>query len=224
MLTTNTDHRPRGEYSLMLELAILRAQKAEQAWLDDDTCTKEHELKCQCPTALATLAADEAVDAARAALRASNEPREWQLTEKGYHYDAIAPNLNAALEIARHNVDPSSYDYEGTIWIDVRVRCEATDEEGSATVVCHQPEPDCADGHGHDWRAPLEIVGGIADNPGVWGHGGGVKIHEVCSHCGAHRHTDTWAQRPDTGEQGLTSVSYEDPTEESLAWVAEVSA
>lgn len=28
-------------------------------------------------------------------------------------------------------------------------------------------------------------------------------------HCGARMITDTWAQRLDTGEQGLTSIAYE---------------
>lgn len=70
--------------------------------------------------------------------------------------------------------------------------------------------PPCEDGsEDHDWQAPYGIVGGIEDNPGCWGHGGGVVYHEVCMRCGLTRTTDTWAQRPDNGEQGLTAVSYD---------------
>ena len=48
----------------------------------------------------------------------------------------------------------------------------------------------------------------MAENPGVWGHGGGVIIEEHCTRCDATRTTDTWAQDGSTGQQGLTSVSY----------------
>ena len=57
-------------------------------------------------------------------------------------------------------------------------------------------------------QSPHEVVGGLEENPGVWGNGGGVIIHEVCQTCGVHRHTNTWAQNPVNGKQGLESVSY----------------
>jgi hypothetical protein len=63
--------------------------------------------------------------------------------------------------------------------------------------------------HDHDWQSPHALVGGLKENPGVRGHGGGVVIHEVCVHCGTLRVTDTWAQNPSTGEEGLESVRYE---------------
>ena len=47
---------------------------------------------------------------------------------------------------------------------------------------------------GHAWTSPHSMVGGLENNPGVYGNSGGVKIHEVCSRCGLHRHTDTWDQ------------------------------
>lgn len=80
-------------------------------------------------------------------------------------------------------------------------------------------EPDCTDGHEHDWRAPYSVLGGLRENPGVQGHGGGVVITEVCAHCGTYRVTDTWAQRSDTGEQGLRGVEYRDADDASRAWV-----
>lgn len=137
--------------------------------------------------------------------------RDWQLREDGHHYDTIAADsATEALAVAEENVDRSNYNnVDGTIWIDVRVYCPETGEEAKSTVTLEAPEPDCVDSNGHDWQSPHALVGGIESNPGVWGHGGGVIIHEVCLNCGCSRHTDTWAQRPDTGEQGLRSVSYE---------------
>jgi hypothetical protein len=39
----------------------------------------------------------------------------------------------------------------------------------------------------------LELVGGLRENPGVYGkqYGSGVIILEVCARCGARRTTDT---------------------------------
>lgn len=214
-----------------LAAAISAAALAEQDWLDDDTsdddaCVGSHGDDCQHPTLLASRAADTAVDVARAALVASDEPREWDLSEEGLYYETVsAPSLTDALKIAADNVSESNYDHpDGTLWIDVSVVCAVTGEGDRDTVALDPPEPTCTrhgrPGEEHDWQSPVELVGGIRKNPGVWGHGGGAKIHTVCSHCGAHRHVDTWAQRRDTGEQGLTSVSYSDPDEASLVWVA----
>jgi len=76
-------------------------------------------------------------------------------------------------------------------------------------IALEPDEPECEDGEDHDWQSPIEIVGGIKENPGVYGHGGGVTITTVCMHCGAERVVDTWAQDSSDGEQGLESVSYE---------------
>lgn len=152
------------------------------------------------------------VELARERLAESDEPRAWTLREEGYDYcrDSIHTSVEDALETARGNVERGNYsDAEGTIWIDVSVHCEATGESQSTTVQLDEDEPGCADGEEHEWESPHEIVKGIAENPGVWGKGGGAIIHEVCLRCGCARITDTWAQRRDTGEQGLTSVSYD---------------
>lgn len=71
------------------------------------------------------------------------------------------------------------------------------------------PVPPCLDDREHDWQSPVEIVGGIDENPGVFGHGGGVVIYECCMVCGCGHKIDTWAQDPWTGEQGLRSETYE---------------
>jgi hypothetical protein len=100
---------------------------------------------------------------------------------------------------------------QGTVWVDtyIFIQDAGGDRErvDTITVQIDPEEPECTK-TSHDWQAPQEIVGGLEENPGVFGHGGGVKIYECCMHCGCQKVTDTWAQRPDTGEQGLTSVTY----------------
>lgn len=103
---------------------------------------------------------------------------------------------------------------ESIVWVDVRVieldaDGEETGDDDLHTVEIDPPEPDCRDGEEHVWDSPHELVGGCEQNPGVRGNGGGVVVQSVCMICGCGRRVDTWAQRPDTGEQGLTSVSYE---------------
>lgn len=203
--TSETD-RP---LQAVLESAIAAHADAETAYneCECDMPAGEH-----CVHYHAMRAADAAFDAARDALRDSDEPRDWILCEEGYDYETVeSPSAEEALEEARSNVDRSNYpDLEGTIWIDVSVRCKETGEEDSDTVACEAEEPECtSDATEHNWQSPHDIVGGIEENPGVWGHGGGVIILEVCIQCGCERTTDTWAQNPETGEQGLTSVSYE---------------
>ena len=124
-----------------------------------------------------------------------------------------AVDLDAALAEAHDWASEGDYpDLEGTIWVDVRVIDGVSGEHlDTATTQIDPPEPNCLKGMAHDWQSPVGIVGGIAENPGVWGHDGGVVIHECCMHYGARKVTDTWAQREDTGEQGLHSVSYDPP-------------
>ena len=77
------------------------------------------------------------------------------------------------------------------------------------------PEPDCEEGQEHEWEAPWELLGGLKENPGVWGHGGGVINYEVCLKCGCRRCTDTWHEvKPGTI---VTKVDYEE------GWLADQS-
>lgn len=79
--------------------------------------------------------------------------------------------------------------------------------------------PDCTDGREHDWIATVEHEGGLAENPGVQGHGGGVIIHDHCKHCGVQRTQDTWAQNPSTGAiMDCTVVSYAEAPDD---WIPE---
>jgi hypothetical protein len=68
--------------------------------------------------------------------------------------------------------------------------------------------PACSSTDGHAWHSPLEIVGGCRENPGVFGSGGGVRVVEVCRHCGVLREYDTWATDRSDGTQGHTATRY----------------
>lgn len=125
-----------------------------------------------------------------------------------------AEDLSEAKELAREWAEDGIWDTtEGTFWVTVYIFEPDTEvengwsEELRLRVTIDPPEPKCVEAE-HSWQAPIEIVGGIEDNPGVWGHGGGVVMHAVCLHCRCERVTDTWAQNRETGEQGLESVTY----------------
>jgi len=119
---------------------------------------------------------------------------------------------------------------EGTVYVHGHVRrADLPDDiDGVSSipvsVVIHPDEPDCTGRDGHAWVSPVEVVHGCKENPGVYGHGGGVIITEVCRYCGAYRVTDTWAQDEYTGEQGLRSVAYRPADDVSEAWVARQTA
>ena len=166
-------------------------------------------------------------------LLASDEEIEFTLRdpESGVTKQIRAETEKLALEEAREWARGGDYgEIESTIWVDVYVSQETdrgydpnrgSDEETCVTVAIDPDEPACAEGRKHDWRAPYSVLGGLEDNPGVRGHGGGVICKTVCAHCGAYKIEDSWAQRPDNGEQGLESVRYEEADDDSLEWVAE---
>jgi hypothetical protein len=85
--------------------------------------------------------------------------------------------------------------------------------------------PDCVEDE-HAWEAPYSLVGGIRENPGVFGHGGGVIMTEYCRHCGARRVVDTWA--PDghggvTESESIVALDDLEPDEQNRvrAWLAQ---
>lgn len=133
-------------------------------------------------------------------------------TLKIYHCD----DGNGPMEIEAKSAEDAACEYvdggdwgehDHTIWVHVWVT-EGDGERERYTISLDPRVPQCS-APMHRWERPHEIVGGLVENPGVWGHGGGVTIHEVCAHCGVHCHRDTWATDPQTGEQGLNSVRYE---------------
>lgn len=121
------------------------------------------------------------------------------------------PGAESGEEAAREYVAGGDWgDSAQTAW--VRVWAWQRDEDGedgereSYTVALDPDEPEC-DGDEHDWS-----------EDDVQGHGGGVVIRERCVACGLERTTDTWAQCPETGEQGLRSVEYGSPDAQEEGW------
>lgn len=143
-------------------------------------------------------------------------PQEWNCRDTGGG-DAMV-RAESAQEAADLYVDGGGWSESNTTtWITVYARREGFDADGEArwidvdgpiTAQLDPDEPECESEHGHLWSDRHEIVGGIESNPGVWGHGGGVKITRVCLRCGCKRVEDSWAQNPETGEQGLDAVEY----------------
>lgn len=149
-------------------------------------------------------------------------------TEDGYSERFDATDNDAATGEALSRMGDAEFDLsQGTVWYRGRLYEIVSDEDGDEqaeqidqlTYTFDPVEPDCDGEHEHDWRSPYSVLGGSRENPGVWGHGGGVIIREVCAHCGAYKKIDTWAQDMSTGEQGLKSVRYEPADDASLAWV-----
>lgn len=162
-----------------------------------------------------------AVEAAREALFLSSEPRKYEIRwlEGSGVRETVISTPEAIEQEVTDRSETGDYGDDGTVtYVDVAWSCiDGTDAQTTITV--DVPEPDCDHDDGHDWRSPYSVLGGCKENPGVWGKGGGVICTEVCAHCGTYRVTDTWAQRPDTGEQGLTEVTYRDADDDSLAYV-----
>ena len=87
---------------------------------------------------------------------------------------------------------------------------EVEENSTNITVAIYPDIPECIDEREeHDWQQPYSIVGGCDSNPGIWGNAGGIISEEVCMKCGCKKTTDTWAQNPENGEQGLTSIEYD---------------
>lgn len=97
-----------------------------------------------------------------------------------------------------------------TIWPSVVLEDIASGEQVRISITVHPRPPECTSERRHRWTRDY-IVGGVKMNPGVWAHVGGVVVTEVCRHCGCVRRTDTGATDPETGRQGLTQISYQQP-------------
>ena len=166
----------------------------------------------------------EKTQAARAAWLASDEEREYEFGGESLPGDSEDGHYLAPSQVLAE-LEAWSQDGWGNISTTIHVINWARPldpYDGSAieaycvteTFSIHPDEDDTCQ---HAWKTPYAIVGGSEANPGVWSNGGGVIIKEVCAKCGAYKVTDTWAQSSD-GIQGLTSVKYLPPDEESAAW------
>jgi hypothetical protein len=129
---------------------------------------------------------------------------------------AITVDATSSRDAARLYVDGGDWRVDSTIWIHVYVE-ELVPEGDEVELERHRiavdPEaPACIDQDGqrdeHAWSDDVRLVGGHAQNPGVFACGGGVVIREVCTRCGCMKVVNTWDQDPSTGEQGLRSLRY----------------
>jgi len=141
--------------------------------------------------------------------------KPYKLWDDGGDKIILADSFGDARAQAQEWVDDCDWDTSGgTTWVTVHVgelddNGTVTDMQERVKVTIEPDEPSCVADEIHDWQAPWELVQGMVENPGVFGHGGGVVIKEVCMQCGCGKTTDTWAQDPSTGEQGLIKISYQ---------------
>jgi hypothetical protein len=156
----------------------------------------------------------------------------WEMLAEGADYSADAdggPDASPREVLAGIDVDSWGADTsEGPVTWHVEVRLAvvlpsgyAGHIQGSACLEAQQDELYCeveCGRDGHEWASDHDVVGGLKENPGVWGHGGGVTTRRHCRHCGTYRVTDTWA---DDGRGGHTTrTHYEEPDDASLRYVA----
>jgi hypothetical protein len=206
-----------------LRAAQASADAAETAWQDcehepDEACAH----KAEADVALARVhTAEAALAVVRDALLESDEPCEYTIrdVDSGARHVVMAAGDEAARDAARAWTRSVSWDTSsGTLFVAVTISRETddgyvsgrgSDQEERLTVAVDPEAPACSSSEGHHWARPHEIVGGLEENPGVRGHGGGVITTECCVRCGCARVTDGWATDPTTGKQGLTSVTYE---------------
>lgn len=139
---------------------------------------------------------------------------QYELREDGQTFSAVdAESAEQALATLEGELSWSDYcdgdEEPATTFARIyAVNPDDADDSAGRTFKLEPPEPDCPDHDEHDWQSPHAIVGGIAENPGVHGSGGGVVISECCMHCGCRRTTDTWATDPTNGTQGHTTICY----------------
>ncbi|MCH8517910.1 MAG: hypothetical protein LAT68_16530 [Cyclobacteriaceae bacterium] len=127
-----------------------------------------------------------------------------------YHTSSITANTpEEAAEAFCSDFDSSERSVAYRVVVSGGTLGEEADEH---IVVAHPPEPRCdaaCDGQ-HRWQSPHALVGGIEQNPGVWGTGGAsLRIEEVCVLCGTKRVTTTPNQGFES-EHDHTTISYEE--------------
>ena len=133
---------------------------------------------------------------------------EYREYYSGYRATIQAQCLEEAVDQVEASVRSCYSADTETIWIEGELQELGDSEVRPTVIVIHPDAPACVDEGDHDWQSPHHLLGGLPENPGVWGKGGGVIYTEVCMRCGTARTVDTWAQGP-SGEQGLHSVKYD---------------
>jgi len=233
--TTTEDTMTTTTTATATYVAAAAAAEVAEAAYDAATCSEacaatdgDHLPDCPNGLALAALHAAQAThDAAREAWLASDEPRDWEVRDDQARdtLREVAPDdVEAEIEAW---LDGGGWDTsEGPLYLTAYAypidpttgeACAEGRVEGEVTI--EQDEPDCEDGEDHDWQTPHSVLGGLAENPGVWGRGAGIISREVCAHCGAYRVYESARQDPCTGTYHA-ATSYEDADDASEAWVA----
>jgi hypothetical protein len=137
----------------------------------------------------------------------------YVISDGEYRENIEAESLDDARKQAEEWVEGGDWnidELEETFWVQVSIAEEYGNIVDEFKVAIDPVMPECNHlSSKHNWQSPIDLVGGCEENPGVFGHGGGVFITEVCLRCGCERTIDTWAQDRTDGEQGLRSVSYE---------------
>ena len=130
---------------------------------------------------------------------------DGETTEDGGRYltddDALA-GLRAWVRRGDWTPDES---YE-TVY--VRASAESAGRVVETSVRVDPAPPRCLPGLRHEFVAPVEVVGGLPENPGVFGHGGGARFVRVCLACGCRRELDTWGTDRATGREGVPILTY----------------
>jgi len=100
----------------------------------------------------------------------------------------LAKDLPAALAKAEKVVTDLAKDADLLGRVDYTVYPSEEDPCDGEGLEIHlnPPEPTCREEE-HEWVAPLKLVGGCSQNPGVYGEGPGIVAKDVCRHCGCLR-------------------------------------
>ncbi len=156
-------------------------------------------------------------------LARSDEMREYEVRDDSAMWmivsspSTIDDDVEASVRDGEWGDDAGAWVWSG------RVRCEIDGYSETHTVEFECPDVPCTEGNTHDWQSPHSVVGGIKENPGVWGgNNAGIKIREVCAYCGTYRLTDT--AKPNGIGGYFRAVAYEEADDDSLGWVGAASA
>lgn len=154
--------------------------------------------------------------------------RNYRISDEGYSEVIEAVDIEDAKAKARASWQAGSWDEQCVC----SVHIAEIDDDGkdlgpntSIDVICgDEPEPpDCCHEDGHDWQTPVEIVGGIKENPGVWSLGGTtMRYRAVCSHCGMYRVETCYGVQRNPGQPD--KIEYLDADEASTEYADSVTA
>ena len=202
-----------------LAFRLLRAEVIceEYARLYNECDCAGHATKC--PKLEAYERAERIVEITRIERRDSDEPREYQVRDDNGAWEITSTPSTLDADVEESVRDGDWGDDTGSwVWTG-RSSCEATGEEDSHHVTFEAEGARCDHDDGHDWRSPHSVLGGLSENPGVWGgSNGGTTSREVCGHCGLYR---TYQSHATNRSDGTTyaATDYEPADEASLAWL-----